>query len=119
MAILTLNKTNFDEVIANNDLVVVDFWATWCVPCKTFSEVFQTVAEQHNDVIFGSIDVDAETDLAADFNVRSIPWLLILRQNIAVFAESGAMSVSALNDLLAQAKALDMHKVRKQIEESE
>jgi len=115
---MTLNKSNFDATIADNDLMVIDFWASWCVPCKTFSEVFKTVAGQHADVIFGSVDVDAEPELAADFNVRSIPWLLILRQNIAIFAESGAMSASALNDLIAQAQALDMDKVRKQLEES-
>ena len=117
MAILTLSKDNFDQIVADKDLVIVDFSAEWCVPCKSFAKVFATAAEKYPDGIFASIDIDKEPELAADFNIRSVPFLIIMRQNIAVFAESGALTFTALDDLIQKARALDMVEVRKQIEQ--
>lgn len=115
-AIVHLAKTNFDEVIQNHDLIVIDFWAEWCQPCKTFSQVVATAAARHPDIVFGSVNIDEEPELAHDFNVRSIPFIVILRQNIALFAEPGALTLTALEDLIQQAKALDITKIKKEIE---
>lgn len=119
MTILTLNKNNFDQVIATNDFVVVDFWAEWCGPCKDFAKVCEKAAAEHKDVVFASVNIDQEPELAKDFAVRSIPFILILRQSIAVFAESGALTLTALNDLLQQAKQLDMQKIREEIKKQQ
>lgn len=114
-AIITLTKSNFDQIVAGGDIVVVDFWAPWCVPCKSFSKVIEQLAKQHTDIIFGSVNIDIETELANDFNVRSIPFIVILRRNIAIFAESGALTLVAMEDLIKQAKALDMDKIQEEI----
>lgn len=116
MAILILTKDSFDQAVADKDLVVIDFSAEWCVPCKGFAKVFAQAAEKYADAVFANIDIDKEPELATDFNIRSVPFLIIMRQNIAVFAEAGALTFTALDDLIQKAKALDMAEVRKQIE---
>lgn len=117
MAIITLTKDNFDQTVAANDFVIVDFWAKWCQPCKGFSKIIAAAAEKYKDVVFGSVDIEAEPELANDFNVRSVPLILVLRESVIVFAESGALPASALETLIQQAKALDMKEIRKRIEE--
>ena len=116
MALIELTKDNFDHIIESNDIVVIDFWAKWCGPCVAFAPIYQEVAESYPDVIFGKIDIETQSDLAADFNVRSIPLIMVLRQSIVVFSEAGTLPASALGELVTQAKNLDMDKVRQDIE---
>ena len=115
MPITTLTKNNFDSVIETNELVIIDFWAEWCAPCLTFGKIFAEVSEQYPNVIFGKINTEEESDLAADFMIRSIPTVMILRQKVMVFRESGLLPKEAFEDLIKQAQALNMDDVRKQI----
>lgn len=118
MVVTILNKDNFDNFIASNPFVIIDFWAKWCGPCKSFSKVIEAAAQKYTDIKFASIDIEAEPELANDFNVRSVPLLLVLRESIIVYGESGALPASALDTLIQQAKALDMQTVRNHIQTS-
>jgi len=115
--ILTLTKENFDKTVAENELIVVDFWADWCIPCRNFAPIFAKVAEKYPDITFGKINTEEQSQLAADFNIRSIPTLMVIRQKIMVFFEAGVLPMSALDDLIQQAKGLDMEQVKKQLGE--
>ncbi len=115
MSIMELTKDNFDNVIASNGLVVVDFWAEWCAPCLAFAETYKQVAAEYPHIIFGKINTENEMELANDFNVRSIPLLMILKDNVVVFSESGTMPATALRDLIEQAIHLDMSQVKQDI----
>lgn len=117
MSVVELTKHNFDETIANNDIVVIDFWAPWCQPCLSFAPTFEAVASANPGVVFAKINVEQEQELAADFQVRSIPQLMIIRQSVALFSESGTMPESALQDLVEQAKALDMSDIKRTIKD--
>lgn len=119
MAVITLTQHNFDDIIADNDLVVIDFWAQWCAPCKGFAEVVQKAAVKHKDVCFAKVNIETEPSLAKEFNVRSVPWVMILREQVAVYDDSGALSGEALDELVEQAKALDIEAVKAQLAENE
>ena len=119
MSVTALTDSNFEQVIESNDIVVIDFWAQWCEPCKTFAEIFAHAATQHPDIAFASVDIETETTLAADFNVRSVPLLIIMRQQVVVFMESGVIPESGLTDLLTQARAIDMQQLHQQIHEQQ
>lgn len=107
MTIIAITEKNFDEMVEKHDFLVIDFWATWCAPCKSFTKVIENVSEKYPEFTFGSIDIDKEKALAEEFKIRSIPAIMILRNKVVVYAESGALSDSSLSDLLEQAKALD------------
>ncbi|WP_158891833.1 thioredoxin [Amycolatopsis anabasis] len=112
MSTLELTKDNFDEIVSGNDFVVIDFWAGWCGPCRMFAPVFEEVSERHDDVVFATVDTESQQELAAAFEVRSIPTLAIIRDQVLVYAQSGALPEPALESLLTQAKELDMEQVR-------
>jgi len=116
MSIVTLTKENFDKTVSEHNMVVIDFWAEWCGPCKAFAPIFESTAKQHDDVVFAKVNTEEQPELAQDFNIRSIPTIMILRENIAVFSQSGSLPATAFNDLITQAKNLNMDDVRKNIE---
>lgn len=118
MAVVELNKDNFEETITNNDFVIVDFWAPWCGPCKSFGPTYDKVSEDHPDVIFAKVNTEDEQEIAAHFQIRSIPTLMIFRENVIIFSEAGALPESAFRELVTKAGELDMAAVHKQIAES-
>ena len=117
MATVTLTGENFEQVVTGNDIVLVDFWAGWCGPCRMFAPVYEAASDTHTDVVFGKVDTEAEQALAARFGIMSIPTLMAFRDQVLLYAEPGALPPAALEDIVSQVKALDMDEVRRQIEE--
>ena len=110
---------NFESLIDTGDIVIFDFWADWCPPCKAFAPVFEAASEKHTDVVFAKVDTEAEQGLARAFGVSSIPLVAVFRQNVLLYAEAGALPAAALDELIAQARALDMAAVKEDIEAEE
>ena len=115
MTVIALTQDNFEAVVISNDLVLVDFWAPWCAPCRAFTPIFEAASEKHLDVVFAQVNTDAEQELAASFQVRSIPTLTIFRQQVGIFSQAGSLPASALEEVIQQAQALDMDEVRREI----
>jgi len=119
MATVELTKDNFEKVITESPMVIVDFWAPWCGPCRGFAPIFEQASESHADVVFGKINSDEEQELAGAFNIRSIPTLMVFREKVVLFQQAGALPASALEQVISLAKALDMTKVHQEITERE
>ncbi len=119
MATIALTKDNFEEVVNGNDMVIVDFWAPWCGPCKGFAPVFDSASEKHSDIVFGKVNTDDEQELAASFGIRSIPTLMLFREKVILFSQAGALPGAALEQVIAKGKELDMATVHKEIAERE
>jgi thioredoxin 1 len=115
MAVLDLNEENFEQTILNNDFVILDFWAPWCGPCKGFAPVFEAASENHADVVFAKVNTEEQQGLAAHFQIRSIPTLMIFREKVIIYAQPGALPAGAFDDLIARAKEVDMAKVHADI----
>ncbi|MDZ8200392.1 thioredoxin [Microbacterium sp. SSW1-59] len=119
MATQTVTMDSFRETIADNDIVLLDFWAEWCGPCRSFAPVFEKASEDHADVVFGKIDTEDQRELAGGFGITSIPTLAAFREGILVFSQPGALPAPALEQVITAVKGLDMDDVRKQIAEQQ
>ncbi|MBN8472949.1 thioredoxin [Corallococcus exiguus] len=116
MATLEITKDNFKETVGKSGIVILDWWATWCGPCRAFAPIFESTSNKHADVVFGKIDTDAQQELSGAFEIRSIPTLMVFRDGILLFEQPGAMPAAALEDLLRQVRALNMDDVRREVE---
>jgi thioredoxin 1 len=116
VAVVELTKDTFEETIMSNPYVIVDFWAPWCGPCRSFAPVYERVSGDHPDVVFSKVNTEEEQELAAHFHIRSIPTLMIFRDQIIIYQQAGALPEMAFRDLMAKAGDLDMDEVRRQIE---
>jgi thioredoxin 1 len=116
MAIVELTKENFEQVVTGNPTVIVDYWAPWCGPCRGFAPVFEKVSEQHPDVVFAKVNTEDEPEIASHFQIRSIPTLMVFRDQVIVFSQPGALPQGAFEQVVQKAKELDMNEVRKQID---
>src|SRR2546421_2437087 len=119
MAVVELTKENFEQVITSNPIVIVDYWAPWCGPCRGFAPIFERVAEQNPDVVFAKVNTDEEQEIASHFQIRSIPTLMVFREQVIVFSQPGALPQNALEQIVGKARSIDMDELRKQIAQQE
>jgi thioredoxin 1 len=119
MATVTLTGENFEQVVTGNDIVLVDFWASWCGPCRMFAPVYEAASETHADVVFGKVDAEAQQDLAVRFGIMSIPTLMAFRDQILLYAQPGALPPAALEQVISTVKTLDMDDVRRKAQEQQ
>ena len=116
MATVELTKENFNDVLSSGEFVLVDFWASWCGPCRMFGPIFEAASEQHPDIVFGKVDTEAQGELAGSFGIQSIPTLMVIREQVVLYAQPGALPADALEDLITQAREVDMAEVHQAVE---
>jgi thioredoxin len=119
VATVELNKSNFEDIVTQNEMVIIDFWAAWCGPCKSFAPVFEAASEQHPDIVFGKVNADDEQELAAAFSIRSIPFVMLMREKVVLFAQAGALPAEGLESVIRQARVLDIAQVHKEVAEQQ
>jgi len=119
MALVNLTEATLNETIENNNTVIIDFWAPWCGPCKSFGPIYEKTAEQYPDIVFGKVNTEDEQAVAGQFQIRSIPTTVILKEGIMIFQQAGVMPEESLKDVIKQVQELDMDVVRKEIEEQQ
>jgi thioredoxin len=115
MATVELTQGNFEQTVNENTMVIVDFWAPWCGPCKGFAPVYEKAAEAHPDIVFAKVNTDDQQELAGAFGIRSIPTLMVFREKVILFQQAGALPAAALEQVITQAKAVDMAKVHAEV----
>ena len=116
MATIDATRDNFEGLITGNDIILVDFWAPWCGPCRQFAPVYESLAEQHEDIVFAKVNTEEERELAGHFQIRSIPTLMVFREQIIVFSQPGALPPAALSSVIEKVRELDMDMVRREVE---
>ncbi len=119
MAVTQLTQSNLDDTINNNDILVIDFWAPWCGPCQTFKPIFEQAAEKHEDAVFASCNTEEESELAAMFQIQSIPTLVVFRDGIGIFGQPGMLPAEALDELMDKVREVDMEEVRAEVEKQQ
>ena len=119
MPTVELTKDNFEDTINDNDTVIVDFWAEWCGPCKMFGPTFEETSDQHPDIVFGKVDTEAQPELAGFFKVKSIPTLMVFRENVVLYSQPGALPPDVFQNLVGQIKEVDMEDVHRQVAEAQ
>jgi thioredoxin 1 len=117
MATVDLTKDNFEQVVTGNDVVIVDFWAPWCAPCRAFAPTFEQASEQHADVVFAKVNTEEEQEVAGAFNIRSIPTLMVFREKVILYSEAGSLPAATLEQVITQVKGVDMPAVHREIAE--
>ena len=119
MPTVTVTKDNFNDLVEQSNILILDFWAEWCGPCKNFAPIFEASSEKHDDVIFGKVDTESQQELAAVSQIRSIPTLMAFKESVGIFRQAGALPPPAFEDLIAKIKEVDMDDVRAQIAEAQ
>jgi len=119
VATVELNEQSLEKTVVENDIVIIDFWAPWCGPCKSFGPIYEEVSEKHPDIVFAKVNTEEEQAIGAHFQIRSIPTLMIFREQVVLFSEAGMLPAKALEELIEQVKSLDMVQVKAEIDAAE